>query len=54
MVVSIVTDVSLTGLFNGETKETSHNNNTSPEAERRLKESKDEESGGLVRQKSPH
>ncbi|XP_044191481.1 synaptotagmin-like protein 1 isoform X2 [Thunnus albacares] len=41
-----VTDVSLTGLFNGETKETSHNNNTSPEAEKRLKESKDEESGG--------
>ncbi|XP_053190078.1 synaptotagmin-like protein 1 [Scomber japonicus] len=39
-------DVPLTGLFNGETEETSHNNNTSPEAEKRLKESKDEESGG--------
>lgn len=49
MVVSIVTDVPLTGLFNGETEETSHNNNTSPEAERRLKESKDEENGGLVK-----
>ncbi|KAM7373111.1 hypothetical protein PAMP_007991 [Pampus punctatissimus] len=39
-------DVPLTGLFNEETEETSHNNNTSPEAERRLKESKDKESGG--------
>lgn len=40
-------DVPLTGLFNGEREETSHNNNTSPEAERRLKDSKDEESGGI-------
>ncbi|XP_010733093.2 synaptotagmin-like protein 1 [Larimichthys crocea] len=39
-------DVPLTGLFNGETEETSHNNNTLPEAERRLKDSKDDESGG--------
>ncbi|KAG8005173.1 Synaptotagmin-like protein 1 [Nibea albiflora] len=38
-------DLPLTGLFNGETEETSHNNNTSPEAERRLKDSKDDESG---------
>ncbi|KAM7384166.1 hypothetical protein PAMA_011489 [Pampus argenteus] len=35
-------DVPLTGLFNEETKETSRNNNTCPEAERRLKD----ESGG--------
>ncbi|XP_035536703.1 synaptotagmin-like protein 1 [Morone saxatilis] len=40
-------DVPLTGLFNGESEESSHNNNnTSPEAERRLKDGKDEESGG--------
>lgn len=45
----MVTDVPLTELFNGETEETSHNNNTSPEAERRLKDSKEDESGGLVR-----
>lgn len=49
VVLAMVTDVPLTGLFNGETEETSHNNNTLPEAERRLKDSKDDESGGLVR-----
>ncbi|XP_030003149.1 synaptotagmin-like protein 1 isoform X2 [Sphaeramia orbicularis] len=42
---SKVTDVPLIGLFNGETEETvpSQNNNTSPEAESRLKESEEEE-----------
>lgn len=42
-------DVPLAGLFNGEIGETSHNNNnnnTSPEAERRLTDSKEEESEG--------
>ncbi|TMS18216.1 Synaptotagmin-like protein 1 [Larimichthys crocea] len=48
VVLAMVTDVPLTGLFNGETEETSHNNNTLPEAERRLKDSKDDESGGLL------
>ncbi|XP_054462450.1 synaptotagmin-like protein 1 [Anoplopoma fimbria] len=37
-------DVPLSGLFNGEREETS--SNKSPEAERRLKDSKEEESGG--------
>lgn len=45
----MVTDVPLTGLFNGERENTSHNNNTSPEAERRIKDDKEEENGGLVR-----
>lgn len=52
LLVVIVTDVPLAGLFNGEIGETSHNNNnnnTSPEAERRLTDSKEEESEGLVR-----
>lgn len=44
VVVAMVTDVALTELFNGEREETSHSGNTSPEAERRLKDSKDEES----------
>ncbi|XP_044027200.1 synaptotagmin-like protein 1 isoform X2 [Siniperca chuatsi] len=39
-------EVPLAGLFNGEREETSHNNSTSPEAERRLNDSKEEESGG--------
>ncbi|XP_039977024.1 synaptotagmin-like protein 1 [Xiphias gladius] len=39
-------DVPLTGLFNGERENTSHNNNTSPEAERRIKDDKEEENGG--------
>ncbi|XP_029298989.1 synaptotagmin-like protein 1 [Cottoperca gobio] len=40
-------DVPLTVLFNGEREEeTSHNNNASPEAERRLKDSREEDSGG--------
>ncbi|KAI3358541.1 hypothetical protein L3Q82_014957 [Scortum barcoo] len=39
-------DVPLTELFNGEKEETSHNSNPSPEAETRLKDSKEEESGG--------
>lgn len=46
--VAIVTDAPLFGLFNGEKEKTSHNNNTSPEVERRLKDIKDEESEGLV------
>lgn len=45
----MVTDAPLTELFNGEREETSHNSNSSPEAERRLKDGKEEESGGLVR-----
>lgn len=45
----MVTDVPLTGLFNDEREETSHNNNTSPEAERRLKDSQEEESRVLVK-----
>ncbi|XP_070702563.1 synaptotagmin-like protein 1 isoform X2 [Pempheris klunzingeri] len=36
-------DVPLVGMFNGEAEEISHNNNTSSEAERRLKNSKEEE-----------
>lgn len=44
----MVTDVPLIELFNGEREKTSHNNNTSPEAERRLTDSKEEESEGLV------
>ncbi|KAM9340029.1 synaptotagmin-like protein 1 isoform 2-T2 [Symphorus nematophorus] len=36
-------DSPLTGLFNGETEETSYNSNTSPEVESRLKDSKEEE-----------
>lgn len=39
-------DVPLAGLFNGEREETSLNNNTSPEAETRLKDGNAEESGG--------
>ncbi|XP_070840968.1 synaptotagmin-like protein 1 isoform X1 [Chaetodon trifascialis] len=39
-------DVPLAGLFIGEREEASHNNNTSPEVERRLKDSQDEESRG--------
>ncbi|XP_040910175.1 synaptotagmin-like protein 1 isoform X2 [Toxotes jaculatrix] len=40
-------DVPLTGLFNGEGEETSHNNNnTSPGAERRLNDNKEEDKGG--------
>ncbi|XP_068584710.1 synaptotagmin-like protein 1 [Cebidichthys violaceus] len=39
-------DVPLPGLFNGEREETSQNSNNSPEAERRLTDSKEEESGG--------
>ncbi|XP_068431804.1 synaptotagmin-like protein 1 isoform X2 [Clinocottus analis] len=39
-------DVPLAGLFNGEREETSQNGDTSSEAERRLKDSKEEESGG--------
>ncbi|XP_037651433.1 synaptotagmin-like protein 1 isoform X1 [Sebastes umbrosus] len=39
-------DVPLIELFNGEREKTSHNNNTSPEAERRLTDSKEEESEG--------
>ncbi|CAJ1084006.1 synaptotagmin-like protein 1 isoform X2 [Xyrichtys novacula] len=42
-------DVSLTELFNGEKEETSHNNNnnnSSPEADKRLKDRKEERSGG--------
>ncbi|XP_073319354.1 synaptotagmin-like protein 1 [Pagrus major] len=41
-------DAPLTELFNGEREETSHSSNTSPQAERRLKDSKDEESEVLV------
>ncbi|XP_030268833.1 synaptotagmin-like protein 1 isoform X1 [Sparus aurata] len=41
-------DVPLNVLFNGEREETSHSSNTSPEAERRLKDSKDDESEVLV------
>nr|XP_020462512.1 synaptotagmin-like protein 1 [Monopterus albus] len=37
-------DVPLADLFNGEREETSHNNTTSPEADRRLKDNKEEES----------
>lgn len=44
----MVTDVPLTELFNGETEEPTNNNNTSPEAERRLKDSKYEENDGSV------
>lgn len=41
-------------LFNGEREEPAHNNkNTSPEVERRLKASKDEESRGSVQPVSP-
>lgn len=43
----MVTDVPLTELFNEEREETSRNNNTSPE-ETRLKDRREEESGGLV------
>ncbi|XP_034401899.1 synaptotagmin-like protein 1 isoform X2 [Cyclopterus lumpus] len=39
-------DVPLAGLFNGEREETSNSSSNSPEAERRLEDSKDEESGG--------
>lgn len=48
VVVAMVTDVPLNVLFNGEREETSHSSNTSPEAERRLKDSKDDESEVLV------
>ncbi|XP_068603455.1 synaptotagmin-like protein 1 [Brachionichthys hirsutus] len=37
----------LQGLFNGETEETSHNGNASPEAERRLKDGKEKANGGI-------
>ncbi|KAJ4928007.1 hypothetical protein JOQ06_015807 [Pogonophryne albipinna] len=40
-------DVPLNGLFNGEREETSSNNNSSPEAERRLKDGREKESGGI-------
>lgn len=53
--VAVVTDVALTGLFDGETVD---NNNGSPEAVRRLRANQDVESGRLVErgasQKSPH
>ncbi len=49
VVVVMVTDVPLTELFNREREETSHNSNSSPEAESRLKGSKEQESGGSVR-----
>ncbi|KAK2830305.1 hypothetical protein Q5P01_018236 [Channa striata] len=39
-------DVPLDGLFNGEREETSRNNNTSPEAERRVKDNKEERNKG--------
>uniref|UniRef100_A0A3B5ALR7 Synaptotagmin-like protein 1 n=1 Tax=Stegastes partitus TaxID=144197 RepID=A0A3B5ALR7_9TELE len=45
VVVAMVTDVPLNELFNGEREETS-DNNASPEAEGRLKDSKDDESEG--------
>ncbi|XP_063756003.1 synaptotagmin-like protein 1 isoform X1 [Eleginops maclovinus] len=40
-------DVPLNGLFNGESEENSTNNNTSPEAERRLKDGREKESEGI-------
>lgn len=49
MLVAVVTDVPLDGLFNEDREETFHNNNTSPVAERRLKDYKEEENAGLVK-----
>lgn len=49
MCVVIETDVPLTGLFDIEREETSNSSNSYPEAESRLKDSKDEESEGFVR-----
>ncbi|KAI4817681.1 hypothetical protein KUCAC02_011064 [Chaenocephalus aceratus] len=46
-------DVPLNGLFNGERKETSSNNNSSPEAERRLKDGREKESGGIEGSSKP-
>ncbi|XP_068188506.1 synaptotagmin-like protein 1 isoform X2 [Antennarius striatus] len=40
-------DQPLKGLFNGETEEISNNSDTSPEAEGRLKDSKEEKNGGI-------
>lgn len=53
VLVAMVTDLPLDGVFNREREETSHNN-ASPEAERRLKDDKEEESGGLVRAEKNH
>ncbi|KAK5883730.1 hypothetical protein CesoFtcFv8_020026 [Champsocephalus esox] len=46
-------DVPLNGLFNGEREETSSNNNSSPEAERRLKDGREKESGGIEGSSKP-
>lgn len=49
VVVAMVTDVPLSGLFNGE--RTAKHNDTSPAAERRLKDNKEEYEGLARREK---